>query len=159
MDGGTPASRLAPARAPLPYPYPYPLAPAAALAAAAAQAEALSLRRAWALVPRATDTTNIGVDPTRAAARATKCRRCPFPDTKKPGRSRALGVAWRRSLAYARPNTSVPLVPPKPKLLDITTSNFASRLCCTIGKPSAFGSSVSMLADPAMKPSRIISRL
>ena len=50
------------------------------------------------------------------------------------------------------------LVPPKPKLLDITVSSAASRLPRRIGKPSACGSSASMLAEPAMKPSRIISR-
>ncbi len=59
---------------------------------------------------------------------------------------------------HTRPKTSAALVPPKPKLLDITVFNCASWLWRTIGKPSTSGSSSPMLAEPAMKPSRIISR-
>ncbi len=57
-----------------------------------------------------------------------------------------------------RPNTSAAFVPPKPKLFDITVFNCASWVSRTIGRPSTAGSSSPMLAEPAMKPSRIISR-
>lgn len=60
---------------------------------------------------------------------------------------------------YTRPNTSVALVPPKPKLFDITVASLASCVCRRIGKSAARSSSVSMFAEPAMKPSRSISRL
>src|SRR3546814_5225590 len=56
------------------------------------------------------------------------------------------------------PNTSVPFVPPKPKLFDITVRNVASVVSRSTGKPSARGSSSVMLAEPAMKPPRSISR-
>jgi len=57
-----------------------------------------------------------------------------------------------------RLNTSAAFVPPKPKLLDITVFSCAGCVSRTIGKPSTSGSSSPMLAEPAMKPSRIISR-
>ncbi len=82
----------------------------------------------------------------------------PAAGKEKPGGCRALHVCIVGP-AQGRANTSVALVPPKPKLLDITRSSCASRLSRTIGKPSARSSSFSMLAEPAMKPSRIISRL
>src|SRR6185312_15070622 len=66
------------------------------------------------------------------------------------------GTPWT---VHARANTRLALVPPKPKLLDITVARRASRLSRRIGKPSARGSSASMLAEPAMKPPCIISRL
>ena len=65
------------------------------------------------------------------------------------------GFVPRHTLA----NTRLALVPPKPKLFDITVASCAGRLERTIGKPSARGSISSMLAEPATKPSYSISRL
>jgi mannose-6-phosphate isomerase-like protein (cupin superfamily) len=58
-----------------------------------------------------------------------------------------------------RDNTRLALVPPNPKLFDITVSSRASTASRRIGNPSARGSSDSMLADAAMKPPCSISRL
>ncbi|CAD0318067.1 hypothetical protein CFBP498_14380 [Xanthomonas hortorum pv. vitians] len=72
----------------------------------------------------------------------------------------ALPFGFRHAInRHTRPNTNAPLVPPKPKLLDITVFKVASRVSRRIGKPSARGSSSSICAEPAMKPSRSISRL
>ncbi len=71
-------------------------------------------------------------------------------------------ATWRiKPVRYGnqtRPNTSAALVPPKPKLFDMTVFNCAFSVSRTIGKPSTAGSSSPMLAEPATKPSRIISR-
>ena len=56
-------------------------------------------------------------------------------------------------------NTRLALVPPKPKLFDITALSLASRVSRRIGISRAPSSSSSMLAEPAMKPSLSISRL
>ena len=53
---------------------------------------------------------------------------------------------------------SVALVPPKPKLFDNTVSSVASRVSVRISPGRISGSSVVTLAEPAMNPSRIISR-
>ena len=92
------------------------------------------------------------------AARRQRCATL-FRKRKKARLSPGFSACRYGSTGYTRANTRVALVPPKPKLLDITTSSCVSRLSRAIGKPSAFGSRVSMLAEPAMKPSRIISRL
>ena len=63
--------------------------------------------------------------------------------------------------AYApsqRRSTKLALVPPKPKLFDSAVRIGASTVSRTSGMPSAAGSSVSMLAEPAMKPCCSISR-
>lgn len=63
-----------------------------------------------------------------------------------------------RTHSSKRRNTSVALVPPKPKLLDITTrrstSSIRSRM---IGKHSASGSRVSILAEAAINRLSIIN--
>src|SRR6185437_16966761 len=63
-----------------------------------------------------------------------------------------------RAGAQARASTRQPLVPPKPKLLDITVSSGRSRRSRTIGRSAKAGSSVSMLALSATKPPAIMSR-
>ena len=67
--------------------------------------------------------------------------------------------AASRGTLQRRLNTSVAFLPPKPKLLDITVRSDASRVSRRMGTPSTRGSSVSMFADAAMNPSRIISKL
>src|SRR5690606_33883954 len=81
---------------------------------------------------------------TSSHPRASPCRASPTvtgqqvpPGKKKARLSPGFSVSCRRG-AQARANTRVALVPPKPKLLDITTSSCASRLSRAIGKPSAF---------------------
>ena len=69
-------------------------------------------------------------------------------------RSRVLRVCQSNRL-----NIKELLVPPKPKLFDIT--RFSTVPVCvsrTIGNPFAFGSSSSIFAEPAIKPCSIISR-
>ena len=69
-------------------------------------------------------------------------------------------IVWsRRGAAQAARNTSDALVPPKPKLFDMTVRSGASRVSRRIGQPAARGSSASMFADAAMKPPSSISRL
>ena len=55
-------------------------------------------------------------------------------------------------------NTREALVPPKPKLLDMTVLSSAASYSRTMGRPSAFSSRVSMLMLGAIKPCSIISR-
>ena len=93
------------------------------------------------------------------------------PQTRSPPRSTRgwrttaiAGAAGRFARPHSTPrqtrlNTSVALVPPKPKLFDMTVFSCASRISRRIGKPSARGSSVSMFAEAAMKPPCSISRL
>src|SRR5690606_5724198 len=54
--------------------------------------------------------------------------------------------------AQTRAMTRQPLVPPKPKLLDITVSSGLSIRSRAIGRSANAGSSVSMLALSATKP-------
>ncbi len=58
-----------------------------------------------------------------------------------------------------RANTRLALVPPKPKLFDITVSSFALRDSCRMGEPSTRGSSWLMWAEPTMNPLSSINRL
>jgi len=101
------------------------------------------------------------------AFRAAPCRmdgHCPHsPPIAPEGASisgeapegRGGGRAYRSSLR----NTRQALVPPKPKLLDITVRRPApSTRSRTMGKPSAAGSRCSMWAEGAMKSDSSINR-
>src|SRR6185295_17110289 len=76
---------------------------------------------------------------------------------QRPGAE--VGDARRRypGLPCHRRKTRLALVPPKPRLLLITTLRDAARILSTIGRPRIAGSGSSRFAQAAMKPCSIIS--
>ena len=88
-------------------------------------------------------------------ARPGHCRRSPV---KKPAggglfpSGHAFYTPGRIHWPCQRRSTSEAFVPPKPKLLDSTVFNWASRVRVTRGMSPSAGSGVSTLTEPAMKP-------
>jgi hypothetical protein len=127
------------------------------LSESCAPSSALRCSRARSLLPQAGDGTSRR-SPACGRSSGEFPRPAVFAERGMPAAGRDPPCAESSSNQSSARNTNVPLVPPKPKLFDITVCNFASRLSRRIGKSSAFESSRSIFAEPAMKPPCIISR-